>query len=264
MRRFFGNMQVLCKEREEKFCGRVNKTQKSTYNNVVEEIIISENVADTAFITYLYNGLLDVVTAAGGREELVFPEGRAAVILTTEKSDRWVEDSLRERIAEIIAIGYKYRFLSAKLNACLSAREKRLLCAALIAADLESDKAFIRRKVELATEYCIDGIYAFRMGVLRSKWEKILSYIPEAFSSADLKKFCDYLVGESRRKIYVKGNCVFGEDFSPLKRSRLLGEEDLETEIMLSDAGYVYCLGDVEDSVGDFLQKYYAERAVFS
>ena len=29
-------------------------------------------------------------------------------------------------------------------------------------------------------------------------------------------------------------------------------------------AGFIYCLGDVEDSLGDFLQKYYAERAIFS
>ncbi len=71
-------------------------------------------------------------------------------------------------------------------------------------------------------------------------------------------------MGESKSKIYLKGNTVFGENFLPLRRSRLTGEEDLETEILLSDAGFVYCLGDVEDSVGDFLQKYYAERAIFS
>ena len=55
-----------------------------------------------------------------------------------------------------------------------------------------------------------------------------------------------------------------GENFRPLRRSRLTGEEDLETEILLSDAGFVYCLGEVEDSLGDFLQKYYAARAIFS
>ena len=38
----------------------------------------------------------------------------------------------------------------------------------------------------------------------------------------------------------------------------------METEIVLSDAGFIYCLGEVEDSIGDFLQKYYAERAIFS
>lgn len=244
--------------------GFVNKLFKSTYNNVVEEIIISESMENTAFITYVYNGLTDVLASSGGREELMFTQERAAVRVRTGEDNRWAADCIRERVAEVIAIGYKYRFLAPRLNACLSQKERRLLCAALIAADLEGDKAYIRRKTEYMADYCIDGIYTFRLALLRAKWEKILSYIPDGFSSGDLKKFCDYLVGESRRKIYVKGNCVFGEDFAPLKRSRLLGEEDLETEIMLSDAGFVYCLGDVEDSVGDFLQKYYAERAVFS
>ena len=71
-------------------------------------------------------------------------------------------------------------------------------------------------------------------------------------------------MGESHNKIYLKGNTVFGENFTPLRRSRLLGEEDAETEIMLSDAGFVYCLGEVEEALGDFLQKFYAERAIFS
>lgn len=230
----------------------------------MEEIIISDKVVNTAFITYLYNALLDVVSSAGGREELVFPEGRCAVLLSVDVQDGWLKERIKERIAEVIAIGYKYRFLEKKLSACLSMKEKRLLCAALIAADLESDKAYIRQKTEFAEEYCIDGIYAFRLTSLQAKWSKILSYVPEGFTSVDLKKFCDYLVGESKRKIYVKGNCVYGEDFSPLRRSRLFGEENLETEIILSDAGYVYCFGDVDDSLCDFLQKYYAERAVFS
>lgn len=88
--------------------------------------------------------------------------------------------------------------------------------------------------------------------------------MPDGFGTGDLTKFCEFLVGESRNKIYLKGNTVFGENFIPLKRSRLTGEEDTETEIMLSDAGFVYCLGEVEESLGDFLQKYYAERAIFS
>ena len=89
-------------------------------------------------------------------------------------------------------------------------------------------------------------------------------YLPAGFSAPDLKKFCAFLAGESANKIYLKGNVVYGADFMPLRKSRLTGEEDVCSEIVLSDAGFIYCLGDVEDSVGDFLQKYYAERAIFS
>lgn len=231
----------------------------------MEEITVSERKERSSNITYLYNALADAVTRSGGREDLMFGEERTALKISGKIAGRErLRAVLREKISEVIGVGYKYEFLKGRLNVCLGRREKKLLCAALIAADLEGDKAYIRRKLERAEEYSIDGFYYFRLAALREKWEKIADYIPSAFSSGDLKKFCEFLVGESKNKIYIKGNTVFGENFTPLRRSRLTGEEDTETEIMLSDAGFVYCLGDVEDSVGDFLQKYYAERAIFS
>lgn len=242
----------------------VNKSSRSAYNNVVTEICVSERFERSAYITYLYNTLSGALKRLGGAGELMFGGERAALRILIPRGEAEFRKHLSGRIAEIIGIGYKYRFLSERLHVCMPKKDKRLLAAALIAADLEGDCSFIRRKLEGAEEYSIDGFYEFRLHALREKWEKIIDYIPEGFSSADLKRFCDFLVGESTRKIYIKGNAVFGENFVPLRRSRLTGEEDVETEIMLSDAGFVYCLGEVTDSVGDFLQKYYAERAVFS
>lgn len=231
----------------------------------MESITVTENGENRSNITYLYNAVMGCLQRYGGKGELIFGEGRAALRITAEKgAERNVRAYTKEKIAEIIGVGYKFGFLKDRLRVCLGKRERKLLLAALIAADLEGDKAYIRGKLDGAEEYSIDGFYAFRLGALREKWEKIAAYIPEGFASDDLKKFCDFLVGESRNKIYIKGNAVFGENFAPLRRSRLMGEEDIETEIMLSDAGFVYCLGEVEDSLGDFLQKYYAERAIFS
>ncbi len=230
----------------------------------MNEIIVSERIAKSSYITYLYNALSDFLSRTGGRGDLLLSGDRATLRIVAGEEEATLRHLLTERLIEILGIGYKYSYLGKKLNVCLSKREKRLLAAALIAADLEGDSAFLRRKLSGVGEYTIDGFYYFRLGALREKWGKIVDYIPESFSSADLKRFCDFLVGESRRKIYVKDNAVFGENFAPLRRSRLTGEEDPETEIMLSDAGFVYCLGKVEDSLGDFLQKFYAERAVFS
>ena len=227
----------------------------------VEEILVSERKERSFYITYLYNAVSSGLVRTGGTGELMFGEERVAFRL---RAGSGVLSLVRDKIAEIIGIGYKYEFLNERLQVSLSAREKKLLCAALIAADYEGDKTYIRRKVTVSNEYAIDGLYAFRFGSLREKWERISEYIPEGFASDDLIKFCEFLVGESKSKIYLKDNTVFAENFHPLRRSRLTGEEDLETEIMLSDAGFVYCLGEVEDSVGDFLQKYYAERAIFS
>lgn len=229
----------------------------------MEEITVSERKEKSAYITYLYNAISPRLLRYGGKGELSFGE-RSTLIIRAEREIGRLRAHVCDKVTEVIGIGYKFEYLSARLNVALSKRERKLLCSALIAADLEGDKIYIRRKLERTEEYSIDGFYNFRLAPLREKWDRILSYIPEGFAASDLKKFCEFLVGESENKIYVKGNTVFGENFTPLKRSRLTGEEDTETEIMLSDAGFVYCLGQVEDSVGDFLQKYYAERAIFS
>ncbi len=228
----------------------------------MEEITVSERKENNSFITYLYAAMCDELTRTGAKGELLFGEDRTA--LRISGADREVKGLLKEKIAEVIGVGYKYRFLRNKLHVCLGGGETQLLLAALIAADLDGDKAYIRSKIEQSSECAVDGVYAFRLSPLREKWERIADYVPVGFSSPDLKKFCEFLVGESRNKIYLKGNSVFGENFAPLRRSRLTGEEDVRTEIMLSDAGFVYILGEVEEQVGDFLQKYYAERAIFS
>ena len=244
---------------------RINKTRKRAYNKVVEEIRISERQENGSFITYLYNGVMSGLLAAGGEGELIFAPGRTALgIRMREGTQPRVLGDVKDKLAEIVGIGYKYHFLRRSLNVSLRGDERRLLLAALISADLESDKAYIRGKISPAREFAVDGFYDFCLGPLREKWERIASYVPSAFSASDLKKFCAFLAGESRRRVYLRGNTVFGENFAPLRRSRLTGAEDMKTEIVLSDAGLVYCLGKVEDSVSDFLQKYYAERAIFS
>lgn len=237
--------------------------QKTSYNSFVESVCLSERREHAAFVSYLYNALLADVMTAGGRGELTFTEDRAAIWLSVPKADA-LAPLWTDAITQVLCIGYKYRFLDARLSVRLPRRERRLFAAALIAADLEGDAAYVRRKVPAAAHIAVDGVYCFRLGALREKWEKIVRYIPSGFSAKDLKKFCTFLAEESSNKIYLKGSAVYGPDFSRLRRSRLLGEEDAETEIVLSDAGFIYCLGDVADPLADFLQKYYAERAIFS
>ena len=240
-----------------------NKMPETSYNRHVETLFLSERRENAAFLSYLYNTLLADVIAAEGRGELSFSGERAAIELCVPSAEA-IAPAAADAVTEVLCVGYKYRFLERRLSVSLSRRERRLLAAALIAADYEGDAAYVRRKVLPLRSCAVDGVYAFRLAALREKWEKIVRYVPAGFSSHDLEKFCEFLAGESTNKIYLKGNAVYGADFSPLRRSRLTGEEDAETEIVLADAGFIYCLGDVEDSLGDFLQKYYAERAIFS
>ena len=239
----------------------INNSHATAYNNVVEELVITERKSKSSYITYLYNALMNEVVRVGGKGELFFSQERTILKLHLSPA---LHRQMLGVLAEILGIGYKYEFLKENLRVSLSKREKKLLAAALIAADFEGDKSYILARLPKTGEYALDGIYAFRLVALREKWQHILSYIPGSFSSADLTQFCEFLVRESRHKIYLKDGAVFGENFARLKRSCLMGEENAETEIILSDAGFVYCLGEVEVSLGDFLQKYFAERAIFS
>ncbi len=229
----------------------------------MEEIVVSDGSARSSFITYLYGSLMEGLRGRNGQGDLLFTEDRCVLRLHTAW-DTQFERLLYDKVSEILAVGYKYAFFKEKLKVALPAREKRLLIAALIAADLEGDKGYIHSKLNLFPEICIDGVYNFRLNSLREKWQRIIDFVPSAFSVTDLKQFCAFLAGESRHKIYVQGKTVFAENFRPLRLSRLTGEESTEVEIMLSDAGLVYCLGEVPEGVFDFLQKYYAERTVFS
>ncbi len=222
---------------------------------------MTERKERSSYLTYIYNAMMNEIVRTGGRGELFFGDERTVLKLGVTPA---LHRQLLNVISEILGIGYKYEFLRLNLNVALPKREKKLLSAALIAADLEGDKSYILRKLQRTGEYAIDGVYAFRLAALREKWLRILSYIPSGFSTTDLLRFCEFLVGESRHKIYLKDGAVFGENFTRLFKSRLMGEEDAETEIILSDAGFVYCLGEVDSSLGDFLQKFFAERAIFS
>ena len=213
----------------------------------------------SALVAYLYNGLTSALKE--GRTELDFSKDRAKCrIFAPER----VAGVIFERMAEIIAVGYKYRFLDECVRVCMPKKERGLLLSSLIAADLEADRAYILPRLVSEKEYCLDALFLFRMGELREKWGRIAAYIPETFSARDLRNFSNFLVHESRRTVYLKGAAVFGEDFSPLRLSRLTGEESVEREIMLADAGYIKCVGKISDTTGDFLQKYYPERVAFS
>ena len=159
-------------------------------------------------------------------------------------------------MAEIVGVGYKYRFLDACVRVCLPRREKGLLLSALIAADLEVDREYILPRLvserSSALTGCITSAW-LRSGEVAA--DRLV--YPESFSGRDLKNFSGFLVHESRRTVYLQGQSVFREDFSPLRLSRLTGEESAEREIMLADAGYVKCLGTVSERMGEFLQKYY-------
>ncbi|MBQ8291692.1 MAG: hypothetical protein IJX88_04180 [Clostridia bacterium] len=173
---------------------------------------------------------------------------------------RFAEDT----IADVIAIGYKYAFFEkrAKLP-LLKKEERRLLLTALVSADFKEDRAYVRRRFCGHKNYCLDGVYRFRLRELQSRWEELLDYIPRDMGGRALEEFLGYLTEDGEGKLFVKDGKVYDGEYRVLSRSLLTGRESAVGEILLGNAGKVYCFGETDRETGLFLKKYYGEKAVF-
>ena len=238
------------------------------YNSIVEKLVVEQNVVkgrSNLYIQYLYNKLKTLVVPSKLEMELLDEkDGCCLVCQGNETSLAQMRRLANEHISDIFAIGYKYEFFKAHLALPLLSKEDRfLLYSALVSADYKEDKRYASRRLGSFEDCSIDGVYNFRLSELRSRWQEVLEYIPTDFGKYELEGFVDYIVSENDGKAYLKDGKVYDENYRELRKSELLGEKSLISEVLLSGAGSVYCFGRVDEATGEFLQKYYKEKVVF-
>ena len=176
----------------------------------------------------------------------------------------YVRKFAEEHIADILTIGYKYAFFEKRLPLPLLRQDqKRLLLTALVSADYKEDRAYALRKIRGYERYCLDGVFHFRLGELKARWEGIAEYIPTEMSNSNTESFLGFLAEDGEGKIFIKDGKVYNGDYLPLTRSALTGKVSVIGEVLLGGAEQVYCFGEVDGEVKSFLKKYYAEKAIF-
>ena len=176
----------------------------------------------------------------------------------------YVRKFTEEHIADIIAIGYKYAYFDKRLALpLLSKSERRVLLTALVAADYAEDRAFVVRRLRGFENYCIDGLFHFRLQELQKRWEEIIEYIPTDMGEVGMESFIGFLIEDGNGKIFIKNGKVYDEEYRALSRSLLTGGEWTVGEVLLSGAGQVYCFGETDEETKAFLKKYYGEKAIF-
>lgn len=186
------------------------------------------------------------------------------VFLSEKKYCPYIRKYTEENIADVIAVGYKYQYFDRNLFLpLLNAAERDILLTALVAADFIEDREYIRKQIRGFEEYCIDGVFNFRLGDLRMRWRGIAEYIPAEFASSSLESFLDFLIGESSGKVFLKDGRLYDEDYRVLNKSALIGKATPVREILLSGADNIYCFGAPDAQAKEFLKKYYKEKVVF-
>ena len=231
----------------------------------MEEITITQNGFDGLYMSYLYGKVKERFDFLPATCSLQKQGACAQIAFKTEREycpyvRRFAEDT----IADVIAVGYKYRYFEQTVHVpLLSALEKRLLLTALVSADYKEDKAHVVKRIRGFENYCLEGLYHFRLQDLKKRWQGIAEYIPIDMSRESLDGFLEFLVEDGQGKLFVKNGKAYGEDYRIVTRSLLTGVESTLGEVVLSGAERVYCFGETDEATKKFLEKYYGEKAVF-
>lgn len=231
-------------------------------------ITITENQSNEDGLLYVQTSGSELFLHAGASARLVTVGDRS--ILTVNCPEYYLDiirAEIADKVAEIIAIKYKYEYFKKNLHVGgLSSVEKEILLTSLIAADLDDDKKYAYDRVKCCREISIDGTYNFRLKPLRKKWDDVVDCIPGCFLNSQLKEFISYLTENKKKRVFVEHGRVYDSHYRRLKRSSLLGGEKIKIirEVLLSNCGEVELLGELPDEDEYFLKEYYNDKIIFS
>ena len=226
--------------------------------------VVSEKDYKESNLLYAQTNLLKLSNQTGFSVDFKVLGSRAILTLNCPKylSDV-VACELKDKIAEIVAINYKYDFFKKNVKVSgLNGDEYEILMASLIAADLEDDKRYVYDKLRDLEELAIDGVFNFRLQPLKKKWVDIVSYIPSCFINSQLKDFVKFLLENKKTKVYVEDGVVYDCHYRKLSRANLLGGDNLQIirEVILSNAGFVNIKGEIPRKDEEFLKEFYFDK----
>ena len=236
----------------------------------MREIKVTESSFRGKNVLYVYSALSDLAVQINAKVDIKNGKNRCEykIIIDGDFYDIVIAE-IFDKIADIIAVNYKYSFFKKNLKLpSLKSFEKEILLTALISADIEEDKRYVMKKLKLFSEYAVDGIFNFRMKPLKEKWQEIASYIPKTFTQKELKDFITYLIKDkSTKKVYIDGETVYDRRFKELKKRQLLigdsGEYSLLKEILLSGAGSIELESKIKDKDEKYIKELYGDKVLF-
>ena len=232
------------------------------------QITVSEKDYNESNLLYVQSVMSELFTHADCSVKESVAGGRASLTITCpEYYKDIIKAELSDKLAEIIAIKYKYDFFKNSIRTGgLSKIEKEILLTSLIAADLEDDKKYAYEKIKAYREIAVDGIYNFRLQALKKKWQDVVGCVPNCFLNTQLKEFITYLLENKKKRVYVDCGKVYDSHYRRLKRTTLLDGEKVKIvrEVLLSNCGEVELNGEIPKEDEYYLKEYYTDKIIFS
>ena len=191
----------------------------------MESIVVTESALSEDNVLYMQNTLSELFSHAGCTTGYAVADDRVRLTVNCpEEFKEIVRAEVCDRAAEIAVVRYKYEFFKENLFITgLSAVEKEILFAGLIAADLPDDKRYAFKRYNEQEEIALDGVYNFRLPPLKKKWKDVADYMPKVFIGAQLKEFISYMLEDRKKRVYVSGDKVYDAHYRVLRRRAVLG-----------------------------------------
>lgn len=230
----------------------------------MKEIRITDS-ANEKGLTYARKALLGLASEFGGSVEVVKGDRSTLTVTCGDRYYDLFKCETEDKIADVIAVMYKYEFFKRKIVAGgLNGVEREILLSALIAADIEDDKRYIIRRLRNFTNFAVDGVYNFRLQPLKNKWKDVASYVPCFFTVGELFDFVSYLVSEKRtKKVIIEGGKVYDGNYNRLRRTLLTGGNDeakIVREVILSASGNVEVFSSIPEPDERYLKRFFGRR----
>lgn len=234
------------------------------------KITVSEQNSNNLCVAYVYNSLSSYLNICGANADITFDDTRTNLIMATDKKYLpYIIKQTEEKIAEVIAVGYKYNLLKKNIKPIrLNELDTEVLLCALVSADFNEDKKYIIKRLKEVNVYSIDGFYNFRLQNLKRKWQGIIECIPNDFTPNDLCDFINYLF-EERGTVTIKYNDgkFYDKAYNRLNRAELIDSSFNELnnvrELLLSGATKLECNCKPDYLMCEVLNKYYRSRTDF-
>jgi hypothetical protein len=231
-------------------------------------ITITETDRNEDNLLYVQSVAAELFNHADCTARIVHSGGRVELIINCpEQYKDIIRAELADKVAEIIAIKYKYEYFKKVMPVDgLSSTEKEILFASLIAADLDDDKKYCFDRVKYCKIIAVDGIYNFRLKPLKRKWEDVASCIPRCFLNTQLKEFISYLLENKKKRVYIDDGRVYDSHYRRLTRSSLLDGEKVKIvrEVLLSNCGEIELNGKLSTEDEFYLREYYNDKIIFT
>ncbi len=234
-------------------------------------LLISDGGENVENAVYLYGGLTESLCSLPCSVKAYKQTDRNIIEISADDCFYGiVKAEATDKIADVIAVNYKCDFFRSRCKPYgLTDTESRILLAAVVSADIDEDREYIKQRISSEDEFPVDGLFNFRLQALKKKWQDISMYLPRTFNPERLKDFIAFILEEKKSKrVYVQNGKVFDCHYKKLNRAFLsgddTGDEKLLTEILLSGSGEAELLSPVRAEEEEFLTEYYGNKIIFS